>query len=450
MTHRPALIAALALVCLAALVAPGLARPPPQDVCGVCGDDLERAAAEHGLQASVESSSVTLAVDEEGTGTWTARVRLDPASADALAANETLRWAVLRDAARYGEVGPEGARNLTATVSGDTLQVRATLPDAGYRGVGGVLVVDQYDWAGDLADTYRLDADRLTVRGPNGSVVTRTPARATAGEGAVSWTEADADAGGVTSDWLPRDGRVTFADDDGVRATVATRLALWQDAAPYVLPDALRLAAGPSLVLAVGVLGVSRLTRPLADTWDDRSARLLAVVSAGGGVLLALLAAFGTASWGAQYLFAGIAVVAVQVAALLSTRRVLEAHDRRSVAVWTASVVLAGWVALTGIAWLHPWGTPGLPVLSFAQTTPVLLFFPLGAAGTDATRWTALVVAAVAVACAVIGLTVAPVSGPAAYSVLAGLPWAVCTVAVGALLFLAGRHTADERGDGTS
>jgi hypothetical protein len=198
------------------------------------------------------------------------------------------------------------------------------------------------------------------------------------------------------------------------------------------------------------VLGVSRLTRPLADTWDDRSARLLAVVSAGGGVLLALLAAFGTASWGAQYLFAGIAVVAVQVAALLSTRRVLEAHDRRSVAVWTASVVLAGWVALTGIAWLHPWGTPGLPVLSFAQTTPVLLFFPLGAAGTDATRWTALVVAAVAVACAVIGLTVAPVSGPAAYSVLAGLPWAVCTVAVGALLFLAGRHTADERGDGTS
>ena len=55
---------------------PSAAAPPPRPLCDACGDAFERTAEAHGVVLTVERSTATVAVHENGSATWVVRNRL--------------------------------------------------------------------------------------------------------------------------------------------------------------------------------------------------------------------------------------------------------------------------------------------------------------------------------------------------------------------------------------
>ena len=72
-------LVAVAVVVLVsvAVAGPASAAPPPEAVCGVCGDGLADAAADAGVPLTVERGAATIRIREDGVGHWDARVRID-------------------------------------------------------------------------------------------------------------------------------------------------------------------------------------------------------------------------------------------------------------------------------------------------------------------------------------------------------------------------------------
>ena len=118
-------VGVLAVVALAA--GPATAAPPPQELCGVCGDELERTAEEKDIPLTVEHSTATITVGEGGTGHWHARVRLSSTAAERLAANATLRESLVRETLDRRTV-VDDPRNLATGVENDTLVVDFDVP----------------------------------------------------------------------------------------------------------------------------------------------------------------------------------------------------------------------------------------------------------------------------------------------------------------------------------
>jgi hypothetical protein len=418
------LVGVLVVVALGA--GPATAAPPPQELCGVCGDGLERTAEEAGVPLTVEHSTATVTVGDDGAGHWRARVRLSPAASERLAASATLRERVVRETLDWRTV-VDDPRNLETAVENDTLVVDFDVSGVARDRLGVSLVT--FASREGAEGSVTVVADRLTVRGPDGTVPTHVPADATGTESAVVWADGGQAAIGPA---------VAFADSGGPAGNLATSVALVFDAGSRVGPGTLLVGGVPAFVF-VAVLGLLvAVDERLPAVRPTRAAGVTVGLALGATGLAALGVAFGSLD-GA--LLAPLAVAAGLYAAAGAAPLVLDDPSTRGICAWVASAVCLG--ALLGGA------VSAQTLRAVLVTAPAVCFLPLGYTRPESRLRGALTAVLV-----VIPLLVATQAGPGGtwfdatvLTVMVALPWAVLTVALGTVLYLAGRTRASESGE---
>ena len=380
--RRALLLAVTALLLLPAL-APVAASPAPTSVCPVCGYELESVAKSNGVDLTIEESEATARVHENGTTTWTARVRAENADSwRALADDPGLR-AVAEQTFGFG--GPDTTVR-KVTRDGNTLVVRYARDGQFIRSQG----VFRYDGLreGDGYAYLGLGADRVTVVAPPETTVVRAPGAASVDDGHVTYTSLPGDEGTF----------LVFAPDGasmpGVRAVLAVFLPL--------LPTFARNAAwfiGLPLVAVGG--GLTALRYALDGRTLDRTlvARGVGALAAGVAIVVAVDLALGPNtrvpfSPGAQPAVVG-GVVATLLLAGYVTRgdapTVPRALGVTAGAALVGAVAAVAVVALAGEAVAFGRGLGGQLLFAF----PVLLAFPMGVAARSTTRtWRATLLAA--------------------------------------------------------
>jgi len=441
----------LALVTLALLVAlaglpvgsaPAEARPPPEAVCGVCGETFEETADAAGVPLTVESSTLRVRVNDDRSGTWTARVDLDDESAATFRENPELLDRVVRRTFEDHRVFTDDRRRLEARMDGDTAVVTFEVPGMASRGYGDVLVVDYFHDDGVRGTVY-VDADRFVVTGPEGSALLTAPAETRTNGTAAVWSAADEGASSIGSQTY-----LTFGPDAGLATAAAAYASLAADSGPGVLTNLAWVAVVPTLVLIVGVLLVRQFDRRFDD---ERGARRFGLPVAALGVLWGLCLLAVRAFSGSVAAMAWLLALQLVAFGVVSAARPGALGFRRLVAA-TVGPQIALAVA-TAIAMPGP--NPWFSVSALALEAAVVLFLPLGyAARRDgSTRPLSLAIVAAPTAFA---LPMVPVGG---YGVLfLGIllvVWALVTLATGSLVYrlgwaLGGQADSHRPSDGTA
>ncbi|MFB6139639.1 MAG: hypothetical protein ABEJ26_04295 [Halosimplex sp.] len=453
--RRHALLAATAVLAALSLaaplpVAPAGAAPPPEEVCGVCGDALESAAGDAGLALTVEHSAATIRVDGSGTGRWLARVRISDGAADRLADNASLRRHVVRESLD-GRTVVDDPRDLRTRVEDGSLVVAFEVPGVAHRSVGGAVLVDLLDRRTRRAG-FRVAADELRIAGPNGTAATRAPPSGTVEDGSVVFRSEGPRAG------LWGDTRLAFAPTDGPVARGLTTVGFVAFGVEIADSGVLFLGVVPALALGGALLALRR--------WGDEVPSVdpvtLATAVSGGGAVAAGLAALSLAGLGfldpavaetvavftALYALVGGCALVVDRPSPLACRfapaRLFEGSLRspspRVALVWALGAAAA--VALVA--------SP-VSIVAFQTallSVPAVLWFPLGrASGRD--RAVSGVVAAATVlapfgAAVLFQPSISPVYGLIG-SILTTIPWTCATALFGVPLYLLGRALDDER-----
>jgi hypothetical protein len=243
MASRRHLLAALAAALLVLpLVAPAVAAPPPEPLCGTCSlVDGEHDA--DGVRFGGDTS-VTVELFANGSSRWTERVAVRR-GAGRLAANDTLRRALVERAFDDDYHAARHRRTATDSRVGDgSLVTTYRVPDLATRSMGVLVVDDDFGRAGYRNYVY-LGAARATVVAPEGYELAAGPGdgAATTNATAVVWT---GDAEG--HDYGPAiEDRFSFAPQGtalaGLRADGAAAL----DDGPPTLSTAAALALFPTL-----------------------------------------------------------------------------------------------------------------------------------------------------------------------------------------------------------
>ncbi len=229
---RPRRALPLLFVALLLLPAPALASPQPTPVCGFCGGQFADAAAESGVDATVAESSVVVQVHGNGSATWTVRnglsngseaFRDDPARLDEAASR-------LADD-HYGL--PDRSEFVSARMDGETAVLLYRDPAAASRHAG-LLVVD-YLHDGGREPWYHVNAERFTIRGPAGTVVTNTPDSGGVDGRNATWTGTSGDAYYGSGADLAGSPYVVFGPDRSAGTWLRTVAALGLATLPIVV-----------------------------------------------------------------------------------------------------------------------------------------------------------------------------------------------------------------------
>ncbi|WP_136687601.1 hypothetical protein [Halorhabdus amylolytica] len=268
------------LIVLLATVTLAAGRPPPQPLCEVCEDDVIEGS-------DVESATVTIEIDGDGVGHWTARLDLranasiDPRAMQS-AAEDALR----------GHRGEATPRDLSVTASGDTVVLTYDVPRMGHRSVGGVQVVDYFHSQGDSGRWYGVNADRIVVTGPEGTTLVRAPAdyRLNGTALALEGAHGDSFERTISPGWY-----LAFAGDDGLFARAATHLGIGIDIAQLKGADLPGTVVLPTAILAAFLGMISRWGRSTTDRSPGTRLRSIAGVTVGLAIAGFLLAAL--VSW---------------------------------------------------------------------------------------------------------------------------------------------------------
>ncbi|CQH51756.1 uncharacterized protein HHUB_1770 [Halobacterium hubeiense] len=367
--RRTVALPTAALVVALALATGAAAAPPPQDVCGACGESFESAAGEAGAPVTVVSSSLDVHVRANGSAHVVVENELAGDGAQRVANHSDAVLAVLAERDDGLAPVPENA-----TLSVDESRVRITHldPDFGHASFGGVVLADAVH---DARTGWAVDTDAFRLHAPDGYTITA----------------------GASSDVLSRasgeyldDDYVAFAPDSGVVSTVATELAIGVEVLPGFL-------AASGVVLAVPVVALAVLLRAFgafvdrAGTPEDTE-RVGTALAAAGALVAVVAVAAGLADTsfslvGATALFA--ALTAVVVGGLAATGRLDGARVLTAAAVGTP---LALGVAAAGVgAALHP----GVATMTAARALSAGLlaahgwaFAVVGATRTERGGWT--------------------------------------------------------------
>jgi hypothetical protein len=413
---------ALVFLCLVGLTASAVgvatAAPPPQELCGVCGDGLERAAEDAGVPLTIEHSTARITVDADGSGHWHARVGLSPAGAATLAANATRRERLVRETLDRRTV-VERPSNLSTRVENDTLVADFDAPVATTERAGVTLVA--FAPPGGVEGSVSVVADRLTVRGPGGTVATRAPAGARVDGRDVVWT-----GGG----WFGTGPELAFAASGGPVGDLATSVALVSDAASRTGPGTLLAGGVPALAFLAGLGLLVRFDGYLPAVPSSTAAAVAVVLGAGVTAVGAVAAALDALDPG---FFPPLAVAAGLYAVAGAAPLVLDDPSTGRLSAWlvgtgSLAVLLGGMVSATALR-------------AVIVTAPALVFLPLGAARRDRRSRAVLGVALVAVPLLVATQagSVEGLFGVVVFTVFVALPWTVLTLTLGAVLYLAGR-----------
>ena len=433
----PVLVALL--VVPPALAAPTAARPPPEPVCSPCGDGFADAVQWHGERhglnssttvTSVERSTATVRVHENGTVVWTVRNRpTNEATVELLRENGTVLAAVAEQSTPGrlldARVGPEGV-----------VVFRYRTPGAAAVAPGGVVRFDHFRETTSRHFTG-LGADRLTVRGPPGTVP----------RGAPSAADVDGNSFSLTTYGDDGSGFVTFAPP-GVAGRALAHVAVVDAVWWNVVRNLLAVALFPAGVLLVALAATVRLAGRGGGS-EERVTRTAAAVGGLGVVAfgVALLALGGFQ----RLLVVGVSVSHVALAAL--ARSDVRPTLPRAVA-GVVVAALAGLVSTVAVAALvAPWYLEQLAALTYyaVDRAGVAVFVTLwllsmavvGYAATDR-RYRRVALAGPPAALAAWTALRAPLTRPQDRSlvVLLVVPAVVAVVVAGLPAFLLGRAVA--------
>ncbi|WP_430638928.1 hypothetical protein [Haloferax volcanii] len=433
----------LALVTLALLVAlaglpvgnaPAEARPPPEAVCGVCGEAFEEAGDAAGVPLTVESSTLRVRVNDDRSGTWTARVDLDDESAATFRENPEQLDRVVRGTFDDYRVFTDDRRRLETRMDGDTAVVTFEVPEMASRGYGDVLVVDYFHDDGVRGTVY-VDADRFVVTGPEGSSLLTAPAETRTNGTAAVWSAADEGAASIGSQTY-----LTFGPDAGLATTAAAYASLAADSGPGVLTNLAWVAVVPTLVLIVGVLLVRQFDRRFDD---ERGARRFGPPVAALGVMWGLCLLVVQAFSGSAAAVAWLLALQLVALGVVSAARPEALGFRRLVAAAVGPQVALAVATAISMPGANPW----VSFSALALATAIVLFLPLGYAARrgGSTRLLSLAIVAAPTAFA---LPMVPVGG---YGVLfVGLllvVWVLVTLATGSLVYRLGWALGGRTGD---
>lgn len=423
---RSPLCALLGIALLVALLAaaPATAAPPPQELCGVCGDEFSTVAPGEGVPLNVEHSTATITLRSDGSGHWHARVRVTGSAAERLAANATLRERVVRETYAHGRTVVDDPRNLATSVENKTLVVDFDVPGVARSGPGGVVYAEFLSRSG-TEGAVELDADRIEIRGPNGTVVTSGVDGLETCGGAAVWEREGDETGG-----LPRSATLAFGPD-GVVDALATWATIGLVALSDLGPGLLAVAAVPTLVLGAAVAALLEFDERVPHVDPDRLALVLAGVGLGVSVVSLALASSGRGRSMLAVAFAGGFYGLVAAAPALFDR-----PSPRRLTVWVALVGLVAPAALAAL------GVVGIgPVVALVTAG---LFLPLGAARLGRRRTLAVLVAALLLTPLALAAVLFGAGGTLsiALSAAALLAVTLLLVALGAPLYVLGRGTA--------
>ncbi|WP_158853357.1 hypothetical protein [Halorhabdus sp. CUG00001] len=261
-------VGTLLVVLLATITLVAAPRPPPQPLCDVCTDDVIAGS-------DVESSTVTIQLDEDGDGHWT--VTLDP-RANANVSRSAV-WSAAENAL-HGHRGEAQPRNLSVNTSANAVVVTYDVPRMGHRSLGGVLVADYFHSQGEGSRWYAVNADRLVITGPVGDTLARAPAKHRLNETAIALdgTYGDSFERTISPGWY-----LAFAEDRGVFTSIAAQLAVSVDVAQLKGTAVPKTVAVPTVLLAGCLALRNRLRDVVADASKTRILASIGVI-AGLGV----------------------------------------------------------------------------------------------------------------------------------------------------------------------
>lgn len=228
--------------------------PASPTACLTCERGIKNASVD-GPNVSVESSELVIHVYRDGDSRWTVRANLSGEGVERLRRNPRLvkRFSRRSVTGSVSDLGPHVAihhgnvRSPTGKMKDDTLVIAFTVTDAAKRGFGDVLLVDYFNVEGRGPPSYLLGTDRVVIRGPSETVVTKSPPRATVTDGgrSVVWRKPSTIA-------ISGDTYVAFAPDRSRSSRLATWITTTSERIRWAMPWAMR-AGIPYAILLVSV-----------------------------------------------------------------------------------------------------------------------------------------------------------------------------------------------------
>ncbi len=268
---------------------PTASRPPPKPLCGACGngftEEVHRYGKNHGIEyetASISAahSTATIRVRDNGTATWTVRNELASEDAAQFFRNNPTAF---DDIAEYA--GPDSGTLISARLTGTkTVVLRYRTPSLVSTTPGGVVRFDGFRNVHGGAISG-LGADKVTVVGPPGTVVTRGPSEAQMHGNSFT----------LTSYHESGDGPfVTFAGSGGVAGKALSFVAVAQALAGIVILNLFFIVLVPCLLLFAVLFGFARISSEAVKRSEETFGKMAKIVGVLGVLGLAVGLAMGT------------------------------------------------------------------------------------------------------------------------------------------------------------
>ena len=434
----------LLVASLATVAVPGSAAPPPRPFCSGCGDSFEATAEGFGVELTVERSTATVSVHENGNATWVVRNYLADSSDSDAARLRT-------DASLRAEIADRAMRNaefLGASVSDDgVLTARYRELDFAERSVGGALRSGAFTRAYGYRNLDGLGADRLVVVAPEGTNVGWTVDGATVSD----------DGRRTTLTRLGDGGFVTFVPEGSALGPLLSALAVGAVVVPTVATNALVYVAVPTAAFALLVAIAAGVVPSLGGDYE-RIRNTAGVALAGVGTFVTTVAMLG----GGISLLGGVAAplfgvaaplfgVGVSLAALGAVRSRTAVGERPTYRSLVASAafgtLVAAGVTVAGALAFDQNGLTRSLLSSLPFLVPVFVLLPAGYAVGRGERTLAVGTAAVGFALTMIPQTpfASPTIGFGLLLVIVATAYALVATLVGMPLFVVGMSLADGR-----
>ena len=351
----------LALLGSVAIAGVATSAPPPERFCGLCSADIGEIVAENGVDAKAEESALDVRVFANGSTRWTERVALRSADGGPIEAGPERLERIVRSARESRWVLVDNPDSMEIAVEGQFLTATYWVEGAATERVGGVVLFEGFHTE---PRSTTMEADLLTVTGPEGTTVENRVPGATVGGQTARWSPVGTGQG-------PPGARtyVAFAPSDGLTGTIAGAVAVGTAAGPPMIADAVAVGA-PAAVAVLLLAGVVRLLGrdPIDRRWQGYALSTLAI-AASAGLQLVTVASVALGAPALNVL--GFAATPLAVVGLLSK------SDRRTTAL--AAVLLLWSPVLTALAFVPASGFgTGFYALSHLlvvalTTAPVLL-----------------------------------------------------------------------------
>lgn len=430
---------------LVGAVAPAEAAPPPRPLCDACGDSFEATAEAHQVPLTIENSTVTVTVHENGSATWVVHNHVASSeTAAGLRSNETQLIAIADDAMWDTEF-----RGVTVSAD-DVVTLRYYDPEFATRSVGGVRRSGAFTEAYGYRNLDGLGADRLTVTAPNGTHVGWTPAGATVADEGRQMTLTQFDESGF----------VTFVPRDTVLGPLLSLLAVGSLIGPVMAVNLLAYVGLPTAVFSLLIGAIAG-----ALSWRDWDySRIQGRTGVSLGVLGLLVTTFSVLGAGGVSLLGGAAaplfgtgISFVVLGVVCSRPSVRERVTyRRLIGGAVLGAVIASAVTVAGAIAFGQSGTTRSLLTSLPFLLPLFLLLPAGYALGREDRRLAIGTAAVGFALSLVPLApfTSPVLGFGILLSLVATVYAVFIAIVGVPLLIVGAALAtrvpDDRPTNTS